>query len=100
PLLPYGNLSPAPALWQPRGERRVLIRDIGIAGHARVNAGTEEETDAFLHAIDEILAESPDTLAAGPAAAATDQGARTAVPTDLLTRDDPTPSPTSTKGTP
>ena len=96
----FGNISSPTQLWQKLCERGVLIRDIGIDGHARVNAGTEEETDAFLHAIDEILAESPDILAAGPAAAATDQGARTAVPTDLPTRDDPTPSPTSTKGTP
>src|SRR5690625_1109736 len=92
----FGNISSPAQLWQKLCERGVLIRDIGIDGHARVNAGTAEETDAFLHAIDEILAESPDILACGPAAAAADSGTRTAVPT----RDDPTPSPTSTKGTP
>src|SRR5699024_3362127 len=96
----FGNISSPSQLWQKLCERGVLIRDIGIDGHARVNAGTEEETDACLHAIDDILAESPDILAAGPAAAATDSGARAAVPTDFPTGDDPTPSPTSTKGTP
>lgn len=63
----FGNISSPQELWQKLLDRGVLIRDIGIAGHARVNAGTEEETDAFLTAIDEILAESPGILAAEPA---------------------------------
>lgn len=62
----FGNISSPQELWQKLLDRGVLIRDIGIAGHARVNAGTEEETDAFLTAIDEILAESPGILAAEP----------------------------------
>src|SRR5699024_9870386 len=95
----FGNISSPAPLWQKLCERGVLIRDIGIDGHARVNAGTDEEPDAFLHAIDAILAERLDILPPRPAAAAA-PGARTAVPTDLPTRDDPTPSSTSTKGTP
>lgn len=62
----FGNISSPQELWQKLLDRGVLIRDIGITGHARVNAGTEEETTAFLQAIDEILAESPQTLAADP----------------------------------
>ena len=62
----FGNISSPARLWQELLDRGVLIRDIGIAGHARVNAGTEDETDAFLRAIDEILAESPDILAERP----------------------------------
>lgn len=66
----FGNISSPQELWQKLLDRGVLIRDIGISGHARVNAGTEEETTAFLAAIDAILAESPGILAAAPAVAA------------------------------
>ncbi|WP_413334446.1 histidinol-phosphate transaminase [Brevibacterium sp. GP-SGM9] len=66
----FGNISSPQELWQKLLDRGVLIRDIGIAGHVRVNAGTEEETDAFFTAIDEILVESPGILAAEPAVAA------------------------------
>lgn len=62
----FGNISSPADLWQKLLDRGVLIRDIGITGHARVNAGTEEETEAFLNAIDEILAESPEILADRP----------------------------------
>ena len=62
----FGNIASPADLWQKLLDRGVLIRDIGITGHARVNAGTEEETEAFLNAIDEILAESPDILADRP----------------------------------
>ncbi|WP_231939696.1 histidinol-phosphate transaminase [Brevibacterium siliguriense] len=58
----FGNIASPADLWQKLLDRGVLIRDIGITGHARVNAGTEEETEAFLTAIDEILAEDPDIL--------------------------------------
>ena len=64
----FGNISSPADLWQKLLDRGVLIRDIGITGHARVNAGTEEETAAFLTAIDDILAESPDILADRPQA--------------------------------
>ncbi|WP_227492778.1 histidinol-phosphate transaminase [Brevibacterium sp. CFH 10365] len=67
-FLLFGNISSPADLWQKLLDRGVLIRDIGITGHARVNAGTEEETAAFLTAIDEILAESPDTLGERPQA--------------------------------
>lgn len=62
----FGNIASPADLWQKLLDRGVLIRDIGITGHARVNAGTEAETEAFLTAIDDILAESPDILADRP----------------------------------
>ena len=65
-FLLFGNIASPADLWQKLLDRGVIIRDIGIANHARVNAGTEEETEAFLSAIDEILAESPDVLLERP----------------------------------
>lgn len=62
----FGNIASPSDLWQKLLDRGVLIRDIGISGHARVNAGTETETEAFLTAIDDILAESPDILLGRP----------------------------------
>lgn len=58
----FGNISSPQDLWQELLDRGILIRDIGIAHHARVNAGTEAETAAFLTAIDEILAARPELL--------------------------------------
>ncbi|MDN5808382.1 MAG: histidinol-phosphate transaminase [Brevibacterium sp.] len=55
----FGNIASPQELWQKLLDRGILIRDIGIAHHARVNAGTEEETTAFLTAVDEIMAEDP-----------------------------------------
>ncbi len=59
----FGNVASPPALWQQLLDRGILIRDIGIPHHARVNAGTDEETTAFLAAVDEILAADPQVLA-------------------------------------
>lgn len=47
----FGGLADAPATWQALLDRGVLIRDVGIAGHLRVTAGTPEETTAFLDAM-------------------------------------------------
>lgn len=58
----FGNIASPQELWQRLLDRGILIRDIGITNHARVNAGTEEETTAFLTAVDEILAEDPGIL--------------------------------------
>lgn len=60
----FGNIASPQELWQKLLDRGILIRDIGITHHARVNAGTEEETTAFLGAVDEILAEHPSILLA------------------------------------
>lgn len=51
----FGGDFDAPALWQELLSRGILIRDVGIAGHLRVTAGTEEETTAFLEAVETHL---------------------------------------------
>lgn len=58
----FGNIASPADLWQQLLDRGILIRDIGIPHHARVNAGTEAETTAFLAALDDIVATAPDTL--------------------------------------
>ena len=58
----FGNIASPQDLWQKLLDRGILIRDIGIENHARVNAGTGAETTAFLSAIDDILGEHPDIL--------------------------------------
>jgi histidinol-phosphate aminotransferase len=39
---------------------------VGIPGSLRVNAGTPEETTAFLTAVGDILSAHPETLERGP----------------------------------
>lgn len=50
----FGGVSDPALLWRELLARGVLIRDIGIPGHLRVNAGTEDETTAFLDAVREL----------------------------------------------
>lgn len=52
----FGGLDDEKATWQGLVERGVLIRDMGIAHHLRVTAGTEHETTAFLTALAEVVA--------------------------------------------
>ncbi|MDG4788743.1 histidinol-phosphate transaminase [Micromonospora sp. WMMD1102] len=40
--------------WRALLDRGVLVRDVGLAGWLRVTAGTPEETDAFLAALDSM----------------------------------------------
>ncbi len=58
----FGGIANPAELWQKLLDRGILIRDIGIPHHARVNAGTEAETTAFLSAIGDIVADDPATL--------------------------------------
>lgn len=58
----FGGVSDTRLLWQRLLDAGVLIRDIGIPGHLRVNAGTTEETTAFIEAISDIVAAHPETL--------------------------------------
>ncbi|WP_134322488.1 histidinol-phosphate transaminase [Cumulibacter soli] len=51
----FGGLDDASTVWQALLDRGVLIRDLHIAGHLRVNAGTPEETTAFLAALADVL---------------------------------------------
>lgn len=51
----FGGLDDPTATWQALLDRGVLIRDLHIPGHLRVNAGTPEETTAFLAALADAL---------------------------------------------
>jgi histidinol-phosphate aminotransferase len=42
------------ATWRALLDRGVLVRDVGLTGWLRVTAGTPQETDAFLDAMEEI----------------------------------------------
>lgn len=47
----FGGVADPQATFLALYERGILIRDVGIPGHMRVSAGTEEETTAFLDAL-------------------------------------------------
>ncbi len=51
----YGGMENAQQMWQNLLDQGVLVRDVGIAGHLRVTAGTEDETTAFLAAVENYL---------------------------------------------
>ncbi|WP_223172349.1 histidinol-phosphate transaminase [Microbacterium sp. NIBRBAC000506063] len=50
----FGGVDDPAATWRALHDRGILIRDVGIPGHLRVTAGTEEETTAFLDALASI----------------------------------------------
>lgn len=52
----FGGLEDPAGIWSGLLEAGVLIRDVGIAGHLRVSAGTEPETTVFLDALRRLLA--------------------------------------------
>ena len=54
----FGGMADSRAVWQGLLDEGVLVRDVGIPGHLRVTAGTEEETTAFLDAMGRIVATS------------------------------------------
>jgi histidinol-phosphate aminotransferase len=47
----FGGVHDAAATWRGLYDKGVLIRDVGIAQHLRVTAGTEQESTAFLDAL-------------------------------------------------
>jgi histidinol-phosphate aminotransferase len=51
----FGGLADHRRVWRGLLDRGVLIRDVGLPGWLRVTAGTPEETDAFLAALDGAL---------------------------------------------
>ncbi|WP_269929041.1 histidinol-phosphate transaminase [Kocuria massiliensis] len=51
----FGGVPDSRALWEDLLSDGVLIRDVGIPGHLRVTAGTEEETTAFLRSLERHL---------------------------------------------
>ncbi len=52
----FGGLADADQVWRGLLDRGVLVRDVGIAHHLRVTAGTAQETGAFLTALGAVLA--------------------------------------------
>lgn len=50
----FGGVTDPPALFEALLERDIIIRDVGIAHHLRVTAGTEAETSAFLAAMADL----------------------------------------------
>jgi histidinol-phosphate aminotransferase len=50
----FGGVADAASTWRALYDRGVLIRDVGLPGHLRVTAGTEDETTAFLDALASI----------------------------------------------
>ena len=50
----FGGVEDPPAMFTALLDRGILVRDVGIAHHLRVTAGTEAETSAFLAALAEI----------------------------------------------
>jgi histidinol-phosphate aminotransferase len=58
-FLLFGPFDDATKVWQALLDHGVLVRDVsgtaGLAGWLRVNAGTEDETSAFLAGLEEIL---------------------------------------------
>lgn len=51
----FGGLDDARAAWQHLLDDGILVRDVGIEGHLRVTAGTEEETTSFLTSLQAYL---------------------------------------------
>ena len=50
----FGGLADQEATWQTLLDAGVLVRDVGLAHHLRVTAGTARETDAFLAAVSDL----------------------------------------------
>lgn len=58
-FLMFGNVSDPQAMFEELLARGVLVRNNGIPGHLRVNAGTEYETQEFIRAITEVTRTHP-----------------------------------------
>ncbi|MFL6287848.1 MAG: histidinol-phosphate transaminase [Actinomycetes bacterium] len=54
----FGGIPDEGKLWRSLLQASVLVRDVGIAGHLRVTAGTPDETTKFIDAIRIITRES------------------------------------------
>lgn len=52
----FGGVTDPPALFEKLLDHDILIRDVGIPGHLRVTAGTEEETSVFLDTLAKLSA--------------------------------------------
>jgi histidinol-phosphate aminotransferase len=47
----FGGLANEQATWQALLDQGILVRDVGLAHHLRVTAGTPQQTEAFLEAM-------------------------------------------------
>jgi histidinol-phosphate aminotransferase len=56
----FGGLADAAAVWRAVLDQGVLIRDVGLPGCLRITAGTEDETTAFLDAVETVMARRPE----------------------------------------
>jgi histidinol-phosphate aminotransferase len=50
----FGGVADPHAMFEALLERDIIIRDVGIAGHLRVTAGTKAETTLFLNALSDL----------------------------------------------
>lgn len=54
----FGGVADPTATFEALFEQGILIRDVGIAHHLRVSAGTEQETEIFLDALSSLTGHS------------------------------------------
>jgi histidinol-phosphate aminotransferase len=52
----FGRFADQRVEWQALLERGILVRDVGLPGWLRVSVGTTSECDAFLAALEEVIA--------------------------------------------
>jgi histidinol-phosphate aminotransferase len=52
----FGGLADEKAVWEGLLKHGILIRDVGLAGWLRVSVGTTQECEAFLDALDRVVA--------------------------------------------
>lgn len=50
----FGEFADSATIWQALLDQDVLVRDVGLPGWLRVTAGTQEETSAFLEALEKV----------------------------------------------
>jgi histidinol-phosphate aminotransferase len=50
----FGQFRDETAVWQHLLNHGVLVRDVGVAGHLRVSAGTPDETEVFLRTMAQL----------------------------------------------
>jgi histidinol-phosphate aminotransferase len=71
----FGGLADAGRAWEALLAQGVLVRDVGIAHHLRVTAGTPAETTAFLDAMAGLRRRAPASIRALPLRDRMSQGA-------------------------
>jgi histidinol-phosphate aminotransferase len=59
-----GGFADAAAAWQRLLDHGVLVRDVGLPGHLRVTAGTHDETDQFIRALEHTVQDTHDLAGA------------------------------------